>query len=299
MKSKGPVYLAGPTAVGKSDLAVALAERLNGEIVSADAFQVYLGMDILTAKPDPATLQRVPHHLIGEIPLTESFDVARYHALATQRIAAISERGSTPIVVGGTGLYLRALTQGLAELPAPDEALRADLTAQPLEQLLRRLDELDPDAAQRIDRKNPRRVIRALEVCLLTGRPFSSFREQWEQAPEVRAVFVNRNRDDLYRRIEERTVAMFGAGVVEEVRAIQEIGSTAAQAIGYRDIRAFIDGEGTSAECLARIQQQTRNYAKRQLTWFRKERHFQTVELGTKELLDAALERVVAAIGKF
>lgn len=296
MRPIGPIYLAGPTAVGKSDLAVALAERLNGEIIGADAFQVYRGLDLLTAKPDAATLSRVPHHLIGEIPLTETFDVARYVALANDRINQVTERGRVPIVAGGTGLYFRSLTHGLADLPPPDESLRAELASEPLERLLERLEQLDPLAALQIDRNNPRRVVRALEVCLLTGRPFSSFREQWSQTPDVRAVLLTREREELYARIDQRTLVMFAAGVVEEVKAVEGIGATASQAIGFREIRQLLAEELSEAECIAQIQQHTRNYAKRQLTWFRKEAHFQRIMLREGEAQDAALDRIVSVV---
>lgn len=293
-----PIYLAGPTAVGKSDLAVALAGHLNGEIVGADAFQVYRGLDLLTAKPDAKTLARVPHHLIGEIPLTETFDVARYVALANQRIDEIAQRNRVPIVVGGTGLYIRSLTHGLADLPPPDESLRAELATEPLDRLLERLETLDPLSASEIDRNNPRRVIRALEVCLITGRPFSSFRQEWAKSPEIRAVLLTRPREELYWRIDQRTVTMFAAGVVNEVKAVDAISSTASQAIGFREIQELLQGGLTEADCIARIQQQTRNYAKRQLTWFRKETHFQTIELHEGESHEDALRRLIAAVGR-
>jgi tRNA dimethylallyltransferase len=295
----GPLYLAGPTAVGKSEIAAALAERFDGEIIGADAFQVYRGLNLLTAKPDPATLARVPHHLIGEIPLTDSFDVARYHQLACERMNEITQRGKSPIIVGGTGLYIRALTHGLADLPPPDEELRAELSAQPLDRLLGRLGELDPITAQRIDRQNARRVVRALEVCIKSGKPFSSFREQWANAVRVPAVLLTRNRKSLYQRIDQRTVAMFSEGVVREVEAVTEIGPTASQAIGFREIHDLIAGDLNEPACIVRIQQQTRNYAKRQLTWFRKEPHFQTIELDEEESQAPALDRIVAAFDSF
>jgi tRNA dimethylallyltransferase len=292
----GPIYLAGPTGVGKSDLAAALAERLNGEVIGADAFQVYRGLDLLTAKPDRAILSRVPHHLIGEIPLIETFDVARYRTLAIERIYEITQRGRTSIVVGGTGLYIRSLTHGLADLPPPDDSLRIDLAQQSLDELLARLEKLDPVAARQVDRKNPRRVIRALEVCLLSGRPFSSFRDQWTQIPEVRAVLLTRDREELYTRIDQRTLAMFDAGVIDEVRAVTDISATASQAIGFREIRKLLAGAMTRSECIAQIQQQTRNYAKRQLTWFRKDQSFQAVKLSDSESIETALDRIVAAL---
>ena len=270
-----PVFLLGPTAIGKSDLAADLAHACGGEIVSADAYQIYRGLDLLTAKPDAATLARAPHHLIGEIPLTEPFDVAKYAALADTRIADIQARGRLPIIVGGTGLYVRALTHGLADLPAADATLRAELNSLPPAELVRRLTALDPIGAAQIDSRNPRRVIRALEICLLTGQPFSRFREQWEKPRfPLRGVHLTRERADLYARIDARTDAMFAAGVIDEVRAVTAISDTASQALGYRDIRRLIAGEITHPECVQHLRQATRHYAKRQHTWFRRDTAF-------------------------
>jgi len=291
-----PLYLVGPTAVGKSDIAVELALRVGGEIVGADAFQLYRGLDLLTAKPDAATLARVPHYLIGVIPGSERCDVARYRELALPVLAEIAARGRVPIVVGGTGLYVRALTHGLADLPSADASLRAELEARPLEDLVAQLETLDPEAAARIDRQNPRRVIRAVEVCLLTGRPFSSFRAQTEPLQSVRGVLLDRDREDLYARIEQRTEAMFAAGVVEEVRTAGELSATAEQAIGYREISGLLRGEISEADCIAQIQQQTRNYAKRQLTWFRRETYFAPVKIGAGESAAAIAERIFAQL---
>ena len=270
----------GPTASGKSDFAVAVAERCDGELVSADAFQIYAGLDLLTAKPTAELRDRVPHHLIGEVPLSESWDVARWLDAARLRLAEIQARGRVAIVVGGTGLYVRALTRGLADLPPASPALRAELASQPPAELQRRLAELDPESTRHIDLRNPRRVIRALEVCLLTGRPFSSFREQWSATPSGwRGIVLICDRAELSERIDRRTEAMFAAGVVEEVRAAGEIGATAAQTLGLREIRAHLAGELTKGECIAAIQQATRRYAKRQRTWFRRETDFRTVNL--------------------
>ena len=259
------VIIAGPTAVGKSEIAVAVARACGGEIVGADAFQIYAGLDLLTAKPSAELRSLVPHHLIGEIPLTQAFDVAQYLAAAEQRFAEIHARGRLPIVCGGTGLYLRALTRGLAELPPADAELRTRLEHQPLT-------ELDPDSAAQIDRKNPRRVIRAVEVCILTGKPFSSFREQWA-APDLKryGVVLTRDRAELHDRIATRTEAMFADGVIEEVERVSKLGPTAEQVLGLREISALLAGEMTRAECSAAIQQATRRYAKRQMTWFRRE----------------------------
>jgi tRNA dimethylallyltransferase len=289
--------IAGPTAVGKSALAVAVAERCDGEIVGADAFQVYRGLDLLTAKPPADLLARVPHHLIGEIPLMQSFDVAQYLARAREHIEAIHARGKRPIVVGGTGLYLRALSHGLADLPGADAELRAQLETQPLAELQRQLAELDPIGAEQIDLQNPRRVIRALEVCRLTGRPFSSFREEWEKpAPHVRGVVLTMDRAALHERIERRTKSMFEEGVVEEVRVCGEVGITASQTLGLREIRALLAGEMNETDCRAAIQQSTRQYAKRQMTWFRREQSLAPMEVSTSNGLDALIEGIVARV---
>ena len=290
--------IAGPTSVGKSAIASAVAGHCGGEIVGADAFQVYRGLDLLTAQPSPAQRARVPHHLIGEIPLTQSFDVAQYLRAATPRLAEINARGRVPIVVGGTGLYLRALTRGLADLPAADADLRARLESQPLAELQRQLAELDPTGAAGIDRQNPRRVIRALEICLITGRPFSSFREQWNGPPPgVRGVVLMRERSALLARIDERTEAMFSAGVVEEVRAAGEIGPTASQTLGLREIRAHLAGQLSRADCLAAIQLATRQYAKRQMTWFRRETALAPIGLDTADPAQLA-ESLAASIAR-
>jgi tRNA dimethylallyltransferase len=294
MSAANCFILAGPTAVGKSELAAAVAECCGGEIVGADAFQIYAGLDVLTAKPGPEMRARVPHHLVGEIPLTQRFDTAQFAALAQRRIAEVRARGRLPILCGGTGLYVRALTHGLAELPGADPALRAELEARPLEDLQRELARLDPVSAAQIDLRNPRRVVRALEICRLTGQPFSSFRKQWQAPPEnVRGVLLVRDRDELRRRIAERTEAMFAAGVEDEVRAAGEVGPTAAQAIGLREIRALLAGEMTRAGCVAAITLATRQYAKRQLTWFRREKTLAAIDLGETADPIAAILRVV------
>ena len=173
-----PIFIAGPTAVGKSEIALRLAEQLGGEIISVDSMQVYRGLDIGTAKPSPAERARVPHHLIDICDLTESFDAAQFARLAHRAVAEIQSRGRVPILCGGTGLYFKAFLEGLGEAPSADAKLRAELEATPLENLLEELRERDPAAYEKIDKKNPRRVIRAVEVIRLTGKPFSEQRAE-------------------------------------------------------------------------------------------------------------------------
>lgn len=284
------LIIAGPTGVGKSELAVEVAEHCNGEIVGADAFQVYAGLDILTAKPSRELRSRVPHHLIGEIPLRESFNVARYLELASARMAEIRERGHVPVVVGGTGLYIRALIRGLSELPAGDPAIRTELEQCSLAQLQDRLRQLDPAACAWIDMHNPRRLIRALEICLTADRPYSSFRTAWEKVPaRTLGVVLTREREDLCARIDTRVQSMFRDGVVAEVRAAGELGPTAAQTLGLAEIQSLLRGERTEPECIASIQLSTRQYAKRQITWFRKETGLIDIRAG-----EDAMNRIVA-----
>ncbi|MEA3187316.1 MAG: tRNA dimethylallyltransferase [Chthoniobacter sp.] len=275
-------FLVGPTAVGKTDLAAEVAQRIGAEIISADAFQIYAGLEILTAKPDAETLANVPHHLIGEIPLTQSFDAAQFAALAKSRAEGITRRGRLVIVAGGTGLYVRALTHGLSELPSADETLRVELEATPLAELQRRYARLDPAGAGQIDLKNKRRLVRAIEVCLLTGKPFSAFRDLWgKKATVPSGVLLTRDRADFHTRIDARVAQMFERGLLEEIRQVPEIGRTASQVIGLRETRACLRKDISQAEAIAQIQLATRRYAKRQLTWFRSEPSFEPLNLTT------------------
>ena len=290
--------IAGPTAVGKSEIAVAFAERCGGEIVGADAFQIYRGLDLLSAKPSADLRARIPHHFIGEIPLSQAFDVAQYLALATPRIAEIRARGRLPVIAGGAGLYLRALTCGLADLPPADDELRANLAGRTLTELQQQYSALDPEGFAQIDRQNPRRLVRAIEVCLLTRRPFSSFREQWrEPAASFRGIICERPRSELHARINERTERMFRDGVEEEVRNCGPIGATAAQMLGLDQVQKLLRGEVERADCIAAIQQATRRYAKRQLTWLRRETRLTPVDLSSAGGSDQLVDRLAGEIG--
>lgn len=297
---QGVFFLAGPTAVGKTAVAIEVAEALGAEIVGADAFQVYRGLDCLTAKPTRAEMARVPHHLVGVVPLTETFNAGRYRELARAALEEIRGRGRPALVVGGTGLYLRALTRGLADLPPAPPELRAALAAAPLADLLERLRKLDPAAAAAIDTRNPRRVQRAVEVCLTTGRPFSEFRREWERETPFHGVLLERGRGELCERIERRAAALFEDGAVEEVRAALAAGDaspTARQVIGWREIEAFLRGELSRADAIAAISLATRRYAKRQVTWFRREPMLTPVSLSRPEGIAAVLEKARAAAG--
>jgi len=276
-----PILIAGPTGVGKSPFAVELALRFDGEIIGADAYQIYAGLEILTAQPEPELRARVPHHLIGILPVSEPFDAARFAVLAREKMAEITARGRRPILVGGSGLYLKALTHGLADLPPPDPALRAELSGLPPDELRRRLDQADPEARQNLDFHNPRRVQRALEIFLLTGRSTARQREEWQKPPRFafQGLLLTRDRPELDARIAANVGRMFARGVLEEVAALKKVGPTAAQAIGFRDIQALLRGETDQTACVAAVTLATRRYAKRQLTWFRNQFNFSPIDL--------------------
>jgi len=271
-------FVVGPTASGKSALAIALAEEVGGEVVNADAFQLYAGMQLLSAKPPAEDLARVPHHLYSVLPLTESCDAQRFHSLAMPVLADIARRGRVPVVVGGSGLYVKALTHGLSPLPPASPALRENFKTLSDGEKIVWLLQKDPEAATTVNLGNPRYVERALEICLLTGRPQSGLRRSFaEKEPQVNGVILDWSRETLYARINQRTVDMFQAGLIDEVTALGPLSPTAEKAIGIREVREHLEGRTTLEQAVAAIQQATRNYAKRQVTWFRRERCFQTI----------------------
>jgi tRNA dimethylallyltransferase len=272
-------FIVGPTAAGKSELAADVAREMRGEVVSADAFQIYHGLDLLTAKPDAATLAKAPHHLIGATPLHQEMNAEKFRRAASHAIDQIHSLGKLAIVVGGSGLYIKALTDGLALLPQVDPKLRAQLNALSTDALRSQLADLDPETAHTIDAKNRRRLMRALEICLTTGKRASEQRTQWNAIAKTNGAFVVRDRDELYERINRRVEVMFENGVIEEVRAAGAVGSTASQMIGWREIRELLAGKMSILQCVAAIQQATRRYAKRQLTWFRRQTNFEPLNL--------------------
>jgi tRNA dimethylallyltransferase len=271
-----PFFLCGPTASGKSALALEMARELDGEIVNADAFQLYRGLEIVSAAPSLEERGRVPHHLYGVLDPAESADAGSYMRLAKPVIEEIQSRGKTPIVTGGSGLYLKFLTHGPAPLPTGDAKLRAELDARPLGDLVAQLRSLDPVEASRTALQNRRFVSRALEICLLTGQRASDLRDQWETktrdiSASLRGIVIQRSRSDLHARIAIRTRAMLEGGAVEEVGALGSVSPNCEKAIGFREIRSLIRGEIDRARCEELINAATRQYAKRQETWFRRE----------------------------
>jgi tRNA dimethylallyltransferase len=297
------IGIAGATATGKSAVALALARKLKGEIIAVDSMQVYRGLDIGTAKPSTDERALIRHHLIDVADLTEAFDASQFAQRARAAIADILSRGRVPILCGGTGLYFKALLEGLGDAPPANPALRAKLEATPLDDLLRELAERDPATHQTIDTQNPRRVVRAVEVIRLTGKPFSSQRAAWS-APAVSStaddsiilVGLSRSPEDLRRRIEVRVGEMFERGLVEETRRLLEKGlgenKTAMQAIGYRQVVEHLRGGRTLPETVDLVKSRTRQFARRQRTWFTRQLNLRWMELketDTPELVADAL----------
>jgi len=276
------IIIAGPTGVGKTGIAIELAERINGEIVGADSMQIYRGMDIGTAKPTRAEQARVPHHLIDIRSPNEEFSVAEYVETASAAITEIATRGKMPVLVGGTGMYIEKLLYGLFEGPGRDEAFRQEISAFADEQgnlaLHQRLQQVDLAAAQRLHPNDRTRIIRALEVHHLTGSPISAFQQEAltpEQCRYLTAFFViTAERDELYARINARVEGMIAAGLVEEVERLYRQGFhqelAPLKSLGYKEIGEFLAGKYDLASAIELIQRNTRHYAKRQLTWFRK-----------------------------
>ena len=280
-----PIFLAGPTAAGKSALAVELSERLGGEIVSVDSMQVYQGLDIGTAKPSAQERRRVRHHLIDVATLKENFDAAQFVRLAGLAARDIQARGRRPIFCGGTGLYFKAYLEGLGQAPPGDAAIRAELAATPLAALLEELERRDPAYFQAVDRRNPRRVIRALEVIRLTGRPFSGQRAAWAgpRGASAGMIGLTRPMSELAQRIHLRVDEMFRQGLAAETESLLAQGladnPTALQALGYRQVVEHLRGERGLAETIELVKIRTRQFAKRQLTWFRRRMNLEWVTL--------------------
>lgn len=274
-----PLYLVGPTGSGKSALAVALAEEINGEIVNADAYQLYRGLDICTAKPSAESQARVPHHLYDVLSLSELGDAAFYAELALPVIADIASRGRVPIIVGGSGLYVKALTHGLTALPS-DQGLREQLGELTPGERVVWLKQRDPEAEETVNLKNDRYVTRALEICLLMDQPQSALRKEWsKQQPDFSGICLVWERPALNARIHQRVLDMVDAGLVDEIRSLGALSDTAEKAIGVREICRYLTDECSLEQAISDIQVATRQYAKRQGKWFKREKGFQRLQV--------------------
>lgn len=258
-------------------MAIELAQRLGGEIVNADAYQLYRGIDVISAAPDVSELRKVPHHLYGVISPDETCDAMRYREMALPVISEIQSRGKIPIVTGGSGMYLKFLTHGPSPVPSGDESLRAELARESDESLIARLTELDPEGASMTNLQNRRYVIRALEICLLSGEKMSVIKSDWRKASvekerHLRGVYLLWERELLRRRINTRAKIMLDSGAIDEVAALEDASVTCKKAIGIPQILDYLAGGLTLDACEERIAAATRQYAKRQRTWFGKEK---------------------------
>ncbi|MBQ3241164.1 MAG: tRNA (adenosine(37)-N6)-dimethylallyltransferase MiaA [Akkermansia sp.] len=269
-----PIFLLGPTGSGKSAAAVELAERLgNAEIISADAYQVYRGMPIITAAPSEEEMERIPHHLIGFLDPAEDNDAATHARRAGECIRRLRESGKRPIITGGSGLYVKFISHGISPAPPSDPALRAELSRLAPEELVRRLQEADPEGAAATDLCNLRYVERNLEIVLLGGKPLSYWRNNWQQ-PIGRGCVINRSVEELDARIAARTEQMLQEGAIEEVEALNpdSLSHTAAKTLGLAQVQDYLAGRLKRVELAAAITLATRQYAKRQRTWLRREK---------------------------
>ena len=300
--SKKIVVICGPTASGKTALSIALAKAFNGEVVSADSMQIYRRMDIGTAKPTKQEMDGVPHHMLDVAEPGEAYSVSRYVEEATACVEDILARGKLPIICGGTGLYIDGLIRGTDYQPAGTdngirEQLEGEWEAQGAEEMMARLAAVDPDSAARLHLSDKRRILRALEVYLATGETITVHNARTKEIPpRYEAIMIGLNtepRQILYDRIDRRVGVMLEQGLLQEVQSLLEDGlleGTAAQAIGYKELLAYFRGEMTLETAADLIRQKSRNYAKRQLTWFRRDERVKWIVYNAPEAAQAVLQ---------
>lgn len=292
--------IVGPTAVGKTGVSILLARELDSEIISADSMQIYRGMDIGTEKPTPLQLSAAPHHMIDIAEPSEEFSAGKYLDTVRPIIEGLHAKGKIPIMAGGTGLYVMALTRGIFDGPDADWPLRAKLMEGPPEANYLRLKELDPETAAVISPLNIRRVVRALEICIKSGEKASTLRaEKTKSLPyEYIKIGLFREREELYPMIETRVDEMMERGLVDEVRGLQSKNPsrTALQAIGYKEIIAHLNGEYDLKEAVRLIKRNTRRYAKRQYTWFKKEEALNWVDVTGCATVEDVYEKVQVSL---
>lgn len=306
-RDEAPLWaILGPTAVGKTAVGIELALRCGAEIVSVDSRQIYREMDIGTAKPTPEERLHVPHHVVDVVFPDEPFTASDFQRLADAAIAAIRRRGKIPLLVGGAGLYFRALVDGLFEGPSADPEVRARLNAEADAEgtlvLHRRLSALDPEAASRIHPNDRMRLVRALEVYEQTGQPISRLQSQWRRS-EPRYPFVAfclwRPREELNRRANARVKAMLALGLVDEVRRLREKYPPhlkAFQGFGYRELWDYLDGKHSFEKAVELLKRHTHRYAKRQMTWFRSDRRLKWIVIAPEESPEEVARRILRQV---
>ena len=304
---RGVIFIVGPTAVGKSEVASVLAQQFKGEIVSCDAMQVYKEISIATSKPSPENLKKIPHHLIGIQSVKDEFDVARFNDLAQKAITAIFKKNKIPIIVGGSGLYMQILLDGIFPGGGKNEEVRRQLeeeaAAKGKDALYTRLKEIDPAAALKIHPGDQRRIIRALEVYETTRQPMShvkTSRQGWWGKYDIQIFALNRDRIKLYDRINKRVEEMLAAGLVDEIKNlnVKMLSITAGRIIGVAEINGYLTGEYDLQRAKYLIQLNTRHLAKRQLTWFRKDKRLQWVMVEEDESAAETAKKIKKVLKK-
>jgi len=304
--AKKIICIVGPTATGKTDVAAALARRINAEVISCDAMQVYEGMAIMNNKPPARILKAVPHHLIGFVSLEDEFDVAAYRRRAEACLEEIMGKGKIPIIAGGSGMYMQVLLDGIFEdgggkAPHVREELTHQAQEEGLEKLYKKLIRLDPEAAGTIHPHDSRRIIRALEVILTSRKPVSQLRKVrkgiWGQY-DISLFALDTPRAELYERIDRRVEEMFSQGLVDEVKGLEgrPLSRTAAGMIGMKEIRGYLNGEYDLDRAQDLMKRNTRRLAKRQLTWFRKEKRLQWIMLEGTGSIEKAVEVILRQV---
>ncbi|MBL8888931.1 MAG: tRNA (adenosine(37)-N6)-dimethylallyltransferase MiaA [Planctomycetaceae bacterium] len=299
-------FLTGATASGKSELSLALAKRLDAEIISLDSMAIYREMDLGTAKPTPAARQAIPHHLIDILDPTETFSVSQYREAALATIHDLRRRDRGVLFVGGTALYLQALLKGIFDGPPADwafrQAIEEEVQQVGLERLHERLKMVDPLSADKLHPNDAKRIIRALEVLHLTGKPISHQQREFDSSlkPEQCRVFwLHRPRPELHQRIEHRVDAMFRAGLIAEVADLMkrygQLSHTATQAVGYKEVIAHLNGEFSEIETIEQVKIRTRRFARAQETWFRNMNESRQLEITGEVECESLAESIIAA----
>ncbi len=295
------IFITGATATGKSEVAVRLAKKIDAEIISCDSMQVYKGMDIITSKPPVALRKAIPHHLLGVISRDREYDVSKYYKDVSAKIREILRRGRVPLIVGGTGLYMSVLIDGIFKSGASSKSARSRLYKQAREKgsayLFERLKSVDPEAASKIHPNDTKRIIRALEVFESTGKPISRLQKERKglgRKYDIMIFGLNMPRDELYKRIDERVENMFEEGLAKEIRRLlkSKLSRTASYAIGIRELEGYFGGLYGLDEAKRLIKRNTRLYAKRQLTWFRKDKRINWIEVSAKQKPQSVANRI-------
>jgi tRNA dimethylallyltransferase len=303
MSTKHLIVIVGPTGSGKSDLAIEIAERYGAPIISTDSRQFYRGIPIGTAQPDAEQLQRVEHHFIASHDLKQEFNCGAYETEALAKLEELYRKHDVVVAVGGSGLYIKALCEGMDSLPEAEPELRETLATrlqnEGLESLCEELRQRDPAYYEEVDRNNPARVLRALEVCISTGLPYSSMRtgEKRQRPFNIIKLGIDMERERLYERINRRVDVMMQMGLEQEARAVYHLRTlNSLQTVGYREMFDYFDGTISRDEAIELIKRNSRRYAKRQMTWFRRDEEIKWVDTANKQIIEEYLDSKICTL---